>query len=70
MTSGVFSNGGHQVEVSLIGDKVRWSRSRGRSPRTAPGRAGNAGTGDAMSSSFGPVLAGGEAIVITETPAP
>ena len=25
MTSGVFSNGGHQVVVSLVGDKVRWT---------------------------------------------
>ena len=44
VTSGVFSNGGHQVEVSLTR------------------------TSHAMSSSFGPVLAGGEAIVITDGP--
>ena len=99
VTSGYFSNGGHQVEVSLIGDKTRWT-----APRDVPaygagpgGECGDRGgpvedchgytlppqpyyagarlvlnvwgftrTSHVMSSSFGPILAGGEAIVITE----
>ena len=38
VTSGYFSNGGHQVEVSLMGDKVRWRAAR--IPRVLPGQVG------------------------------
>ena len=40
VTSGVFSNGGHQVEVSLMGDKVRWT-----APREVPAFSPRAGRG-------------------------
>ena len=100
VTSGYFSNGGHQVEVSLIGDKTRWTAPR-EVPAFSPGPGGSCDdrtgpvqdtcgaytlppqpydlgarlvlnvwgftrTSHVMSSSFGPILAGGEAIVITE----
>ena len=48
MTSGYFSNGGHQVEVSLMGDKVRWT-----APRDVP--AYNPGPGGACGDRSGPV---------------
>ena len=99
VTSGVFCNGGHQVEVSLIGDKTRWTAPRdvpayGAGPggecgdRGGPvedchgytlppqpyyaGRTGAERLGVHKDvardvEQLGPVLAGGEAIVITET---
>jgi len=39
VTSGYFSNGGHQVEVSLMGDKVRYGAPR-EFPAFSPGQVG------------------------------